>query len=101
MANPFSGEEFGNLIVGEVKAFVERATEKLKSDLRAEFEARFAALEEAGPKFRGVYVDGQAYHKGALVVCSGSLWHCAAGETSSRPGADANWLCCKAGTFSK
>ena len=40
------------------------------------FKARFAALEESAPRFRGVFVEGQTYHKGALVVSSGSLWHC-------------------------
>ena len=103
MAGPFSdGDVWGELFAKEVREFVERSAKKIRDELRAEFEARFVALEESAPRFRGVYVDGQAYQKGALVVCSGSLWHCAAGETNSRPGSDANWqLCCKAGSFSR
>lgn len=95
-------EVWAKLFVEEVKQFVARSSEKLKSDLRAEFESRFVALEEGAPRFRGVYVEGEAYSKGQLVVHAGSLWFCRAGETSSRPGVDANWqLCCKAGTFGK
>ena len=60
--------------VAEVKSYVERAAEKLKSDLSVEFESRFVALEEAAPKFRGVYREGEGYRKHQLVVCSGSLW---------------------------
>ena len=95
-------EAWGQLIAEEMKSYVARELAKLRAELSASFEQRVAALEEAGPKFRGVFHDGQIYSKGALVISGGSLWHCQVGETSSRPGADSNWLLCvKAGQFSK
>jgi hypothetical protein len=102
MTTPFDGEAWGELFSKEVREFVERSAKKIKDDLRTEFEARFAALEEHTPKYCGTFVKGQAYHRGQLVTHAGSLWHCRAGETGSTPGTDANWqLAVKAGTFSK
>ena len=66
MAGPFSdGDIWGELFAKEVREFVERSAKKIKEELTSEFEQRFeqrlAALEEAGPQFRGVFHDGQIY----------------------------------------
>lgn len=98
MTTPFDGDQWG----AEFARLVKDYCAKIETRLRDEFEKRFVALEEAGPKFKGVYVEGLAYSKGAMVIHGGSLWHCNALETSSRPGQDGNWtLSCKSGMFSK
>jgi hypothetical protein len=66
-------ETFWTAVAEEVRGFVTREIEKLKSD----FELRVKMLEGRGTlEYLGVHEAGAQYVKGQFVTAFGSLWHC-------------------------
>jgi hypothetical protein len=68
----------------------------LRTELERRMDARFAELEQAIPRFCGVYAAGRTYEPNSLVVKSGSLWISLA-RTTEPPGRSSWQLCVKQG----
>jgi hypothetical protein len=66
-------ETFWAAVAEEVRTFVAREVEKLRSD----FELRVKMLEQKGTlEYLGVHEAGAQYVRGQFVTAFGSLWHC-------------------------
>jgi hypothetical protein len=81
-------ETFWTAVAEEVKGFVAREVEKLRSD----FELRVKLLEQRGTlEYVGTFEPGRQYARGNFVTHFGSLWHCN-GTTKEPPGGGSpNW----------
>ena len=69
-----------------IAQFVKEQIAKASTPLKERIEQLEQTLGEFG--YRGTWNEGIVYYAGNFVTLGGSLWHCNASETTSRPTTD-------------